>query len=172
VSDLLEHDRADVGGVAVSVDHYIGGRRIASADTFEDRSPLDWTWKLADVSRGDASVADLAVGAATEAFPAWAALAPSERGDVLRALADLIDAHVEDLALVECLDMAMLHESLRLRVIARGRPRRGLQGAGLVLERHDEPRPAAPGRSHRGDHTVERPLHALHLEMRAGVGSG
>ncbi|MHB1905957.1 MAG: aldehyde dehydrogenase, partial [Acidimicrobiales bacterium] len=34
--------------------------------------------------------------------------------------ADLIDANVERLARVECLDMAMLEESLRLRVIARG----------------------------------------------------
>jgi betaine-aldehyde dehydrogenase/5-carboxymethyl-2-hydroxymuconic-semialdehyde dehydrogenase len=34
-------------------------------------------------------------------------------------LADLIDANQEQLAIVECMDMAMLHESLRLRVIAR-----------------------------------------------------
>ena len=49
-----EHPRALVGGVDVSVDHYIGGRRVASAATFEDRSPLDWDLLLANVSRGDA----------------------------------------------------------------------------------------------------------------------
>ena len=38
----------------------------------------------------------------------------------LRRLADLIDANVERIAPVECLDMAMLEESLRLRVIPRG----------------------------------------------------
>jgi betaine-aldehyde dehydrogenase/5-carboxymethyl-2-hydroxymuconic-semialdehyde dehydrogenase len=42
------------------------------------------------------------------------------RGAILHRLADLIDANIERLAIVECMDMAMLHESLRLRVIARG----------------------------------------------------
>lgn len=115
-----EHPRVTVAGVEVSVDHYIGGRRVASAATFEDRSPLDWDWKLADVSRGDGKVAAAAIGAAAEAFPAWAALGPAGRAPVLRRLADLIDDNVERLAAVECADMAMLEESLRLRVISRG----------------------------------------------------
>ena len=38
----------------------------------------------------------------------------------MHRLADLIDEHVPSLAAVECLDMAMLEESLRLRVLARG----------------------------------------------------
>ena len=113
-------DRFDVGGVAVSPDHYIGGRRVASAQTFEVRSPLDWSVTLAHVARGDAATADLAVSAAVEAFPAWAALSAAERGAYIHRLADLIDAHIEDLAQVECLDMAMLLGSLRARVIARG----------------------------------------------------
>ena len=50
--------RADVGGVPVSVDHLIGGERVASNDTFECRSPLDWGTKLADVARGDAATAE------------------------------------------------------------------------------------------------------------------
>jgi betaine-aldehyde dehydrogenase/5-carboxymethyl-2-hydroxymuconic-semialdehyde dehydrogenase len=109
-----------VGGVSVSPDHYINGLRIASSKTFEDRSPLDWTWKLADVARGGALEADLAVSAAVAAFPAWAALSTDERGVYLDRLADLIDRDVEHIAHVECLDMAMLEESLRLRVIGRG----------------------------------------------------
>jgi 5-carboxymethyl-2-hydroxymuconic-semialdehyde dehydrogenase len=117
---LPSSERLDVGGVAVSPDHFIGGRRVGSARTFEDRSPLDWTWKLGDVARGDAETADLALTAATEAFPAWAALSVAERARYLHRLADQIDANIEKLALVECLDMAMLHESLKLRVIARG----------------------------------------------------
>ena len=113
-------NRVDVGGVSVSTDHYIGGERVSSPTTFEDRSPLDWSVKLADVSRGDATTADLAIGAAVDAFPAWAALGPNARAEILRRLADLIDANIESLAAVECLDMAMLHESLRLRVLSRG----------------------------------------------------
>ncbi|HET6171170.1 MAG TPA: aldehyde dehydrogenase [Gaiellales bacterium] len=114
-----ERPRARVAGAEVSVDHFIGGRRVASAETFEDRSPLDWSL-LAEVSRGDAGTAELAVGAALEAFPAWAALGPAGRAVHLKRLADLIDANVERIAPVECLDMAMLEESLRLRVIPRG----------------------------------------------------
>jgi acyl-CoA reductase-like NAD-dependent aldehyde dehydrogenase len=62
--------RVEISSVAVSPDHYIGGRRVASAERFESRSPLDWDWKLADVARGDALTADAAITAATEAFPA------------------------------------------------------------------------------------------------------
>ena len=112
--------RVDVDGVSVSADHYIDGRRVASPRTFEDRSPLDWSWKLADVARGSAIEAGQAVAAAVEAFPAWSALTSGERGAFLDRLADLIDRDVDRIAHVECLDMAMLEESLRLRVIARG----------------------------------------------------
>ena len=120
MSPFVGGTRVDVGGVSVSTDHYIGGKRIPSPTTFEDRSPLDWSVKLADVSRGDAATAELAIGAAVDAFPAWAALGAAGRAEILRRLADLIDANIESLAAVECLDMAMLHESLRLRVLSRG----------------------------------------------------
>ena len=111
--------RVDVAGVSVATGHFIDNQRVDSASTFEDRSPLDWSMKLADVSAGDADVADQALRGAAHAFPLWAGLQPKERGVFLHRLADLIDAHAEEIALVECLDMAMLEESLRLRVIAR-----------------------------------------------------
>jgi betaine-aldehyde dehydrogenase/5-carboxymethyl-2-hydroxymuconic-semialdehyde dehydrogenase len=113
-------ERCDIGGVAVSPDHFIGGERVASASHFEVRSPLDWSRVLALVARGDAATAQHAVSAAAAAFPAWAALHPAERAAHLHRLADLIDAHVEQIAQVECLDMAMLLGSLRARVVARG----------------------------------------------------
>jgi len=112
--------RAEVSDVAVSPDHYIGGKRVSSPQTFEDRSPLDWDWKLADVARGDALTADRAVSSAVEAFPDWSDLTPDRRADHLHRLADLIDENIEDLAIVECVDMAMLLESLQARVIHRG----------------------------------------------------
>jgi acyl-CoA reductase-like NAD-dependent aldehyde dehydrogenase len=112
--------RAEVSDVAVSPDHYIGGKRVASEATFEVRSPLDWDWKLADVARGDALTADRAVTAAVDAFPEWSALTPKQRAEHLHRLADLIDENIEDVATVECADMAMLLESLRARVIHRG----------------------------------------------------
>jgi betaine-aldehyde dehydrogenase/5-carboxymethyl-2-hydroxymuconic-semialdehyde dehydrogenase len=93
---------------------------VSSDTTFEVRSPLDWDWKLADVARGDALTADEAVSAAARAFPAWAALTVEERGAYLRRLADLIDENIEMVAAIECVDMAMLLESLEARVIHRG----------------------------------------------------
>lgn len=112
--------RVEVDGVSVSTDHFIDGRRVGSVDTFEVRSPLDWNWKLADVARGGSAEAEAAVDAALRAFPAWSALSAEDRGRYLHRLAVLIDREVESIAHVECLDMAMLEESLRLRVIPRG----------------------------------------------------
>src|ERR687887_179447 len=108
-----------VAGIDVSPDHYIGGGRVASAERFEDRSPVDGLL-LAEVARGGSTEVEAAVAAATAAFPAWAALGPAGRAPHLRRLADLIDANVERIAAVECLDMAMLERSLRARVIPRG----------------------------------------------------
>jgi acyl-CoA reductase-like NAD-dependent aldehyde dehydrogenase len=112
--------RVEVAGVSVATGHFIDNERVDSEKTFEDRSPLDWSMKLADVSRGGADEVDLALDAAVRAFPAWAALGPRGRATYLRRLADLIDDRFEEIARVECLDMAMLEDSLRLRVIKRG----------------------------------------------------
>jgi betaine-aldehyde dehydrogenase/5-carboxymethyl-2-hydroxymuconic-semialdehyde dehydrogenase len=116
----VSNDRVLVGGVEVATGHYINGQRVSSTATFEDRSPLDWTVKLADVALGGPIEARAAVTAAVDAFEGWAALTTIERQDYLHRLADLIDANIERIATVECLDMAMLLESLRRRVIARG----------------------------------------------------
>lgn len=116
----MPSNRVEISEYAVSPDHYIGGRRVSSKETFEDRSPLDWDWKLADISRGNALTADNAVSTAVEAFPAWAALDPPARAEYLHRLADLIDENIEMLAQIECVDMAMLLESLEARVIHRG----------------------------------------------------
>ena len=131
-----ERPRVEVAGVPVSVDHYVAGRRLSSATSFEDRSPLDWSAVLAEVSAGDAGVADVALAAATEAFEGWAALGPSGRAPYLRRLADLVDERVADLAAVECVDMAMRHESLRNRVIGRGA--RNFRAYAELAEEHEE----------------------------------
>jgi acyl-CoA reductase-like NAD-dependent aldehyde dehydrogenase len=112
-------DLVDVVGVEVSPHHYIGGERVASRERFEDISPIDGE-VIAEISRAGEAEVDRAVRAARDAFPAWAALGPAGRASYLHRLADLIDANVERLAAVECVDMAMLLRSLRARVIARG----------------------------------------------------
>jgi acyl-CoA reductase-like NAD-dependent aldehyde dehydrogenase len=54
------------------------------------------TVELADVERTDAMIAEAAA-----AQRGWAALAPSERGRLLRRFSDVVDAHVEELAQLE-----------------------------------------------------------------------
>jgi 5-carboxymethyl-2-hydroxymuconic-semialdehyde dehydrogenase len=109
----------NVAGVSVSTEHFIGGQRVSSDETFTDLSPIT-RQPIAQVARGGAREADLALRAATDAFPAWAELGPAGRAPYLQRLADLIDANVDSLAAVECLDMAELLRSLRARLINRG----------------------------------------------------
>jgi acyl-CoA reductase-like NAD-dependent aldehyde dehydrogenase len=115
---MLPAPLVDVAGVAVSPDHFIGGQRVPSPDTFEVRSPLEWSWQLADVARGDASTAHAAVTAAQLAFRPWADLGPEGRAVHLHRLADLIVAATDDISLVECVDAAMLQASLREGLVA------------------------------------------------------
>ena len=60
---------ASVAGVDVDTRHWIGGERVASAETFDDVSPIDGQ-VIAQVSRGGVAEADAAVAAARAAFPA------------------------------------------------------------------------------------------------------
>ncbi len=115
-----EDRRVDVAGVSVSMCHYVDGRRVDSATTFETRSPNDWDVVLGEVARGDGEVADLALAAATDAFDDWAARGPAGRAEVLHRLADVIDDHVEEISVVETHDMAFNLESMRARLAHRG----------------------------------------------------
>ena len=88
--------RVDIEGISVSTEHFIGGKRVASPQTFEVRSPLDWDWKLADMASGDANTANAAIEAACEGFLVWSRMTPAERGAIMRNLADQIDANIDD----------------------------------------------------------------------------
>jgi acyl-CoA reductase-like NAD-dependent aldehyde dehydrogenase len=109
---------ATVAGVAVSPDHYIGGERVGSAETFENISPIDES-HLADVARGGRDEVDAAVRAARDAFPGWADLGPQGRGEYLFRIAELIEDRTETLAQVETLDNGSLLEASRLRLMRR-----------------------------------------------------
>jgi 5-carboxymethyl-2-hydroxymuconic-semialdehyde dehydrogenase len=109
---------ATVEGVEVDTRHWIGGERVASASTFDDISPIDET-VIAQVHAGGAAEVDRAVAAARAAFPAWAALPVSERGAILRRVAEGIEARVEDLSRVETRDNGSLIRSHRRGVMPR-----------------------------------------------------
>jgi len=108
-----------IGEVTVSTDHYINGKRVPSAKTFTDMSPIDGA-VLGEISAGGQAEADMAVAAARAAFPAWAALGAEGRAVYLDRLAEIIERRVPDLALVETTDNGSLHEASLLRVMKRG----------------------------------------------------
>ncbi|MFJ8471195.1 aldehyde dehydrogenase [Kitasatospora sp. NPDC094011] len=109
---------AVVAGVPVDTRHWIGGRRVASAGTFTDRSPIDGR-ALAEVSRGGAAEAGAAVAAAAAAFPGWAATPRAERARLLHAVADGVQQRLEELAQVETADNGALLRSHRRGVMPR-----------------------------------------------------
>ncbi|MEV4098021.1 aldehyde dehydrogenase [Streptosporangium saharense] len=104
---------ATVAGIPVNGDHWIGGERVSSPTTFDDHSPIDQSL-LAQVARGGPAEVDAAVTAAQAAFPAWAATSRQERARLLHAIADGVEARLEDLAIVETTDNgALLRSHLR-----------------------------------------------------------
>jgi acyl-CoA reductase-like NAD-dependent aldehyde dehydrogenase len=56
---------------------------------------------MAEIERAEVADVDAAVAAAKAALPAWRALAPGERAARLRALADTLAEHLEELAVLE-----------------------------------------------------------------------
>jgi aminomuconate-semialdehyde/2-hydroxymuconate-6-semialdehyde dehydrogenase len=104
--------------VDIDTRHWIGGKRISSADTFTDLSPIDGT-PLAEVPRGGPAEVDAAVRAARAAFGGWAATPPAARAAVLHAIADEVDKRVPDLAQVETLDNGALLRSHLTSVMPR-----------------------------------------------------
>jgi aldehyde dehydrogenase (NAD+) len=84
---------------------FIGGEFVDAVDggTIEVRNPHDGSL-LAGVAEARAADVDLAVEAATRAFPPWSATPAAERGRLLFRLADAIEAHADELAHLESTD--------------------------------------------------------------------
>jgi 5-carboxymethyl-2-hydroxymuconic-semialdehyde dehydrogenase len=107
-----------VAGIAVSPDHYIGGERVASAETFELRSPIDQR-VLGRVSEGMAEHVHAAIAAAHAAFPAWAALTAQERQPYLERFAQAIGDRADDFCRVASNDAGVLLSRMRHGVVPR-----------------------------------------------------
>jgi 5-carboxymethyl-2-hydroxymuconic-semialdehyde dehydrogenase len=114
----LPVNTAHVAGVAVDTRHWIGGRRAGSPRAFTDISPIDEE-PIAEVARGGEAEVAAAVQAARDAFRGWAAAPPDERAKVLHAIADGVEARIEDLAQVETRDNGSLLRSHRRSVMPR-----------------------------------------------------
>ncbi|MEE4152588.1 MAG: aldehyde dehydrogenase family protein [Erythrobacter sp.] len=87
--------------------HLIGGRWVesASGETFDTLDPATGE-RLGKVARGDAADVDAAVAAARATFEdgRWSGLTPMERAKTLWAIAERIEAHIDELAELETLD--------------------------------------------------------------------
>src|SRR5258708_12919956 len=85
----------------------IGGRWVESASgkTFDSINPSSGE-VLAKVAEGDAEDINRAVAAARKAFESgpWPKLTPSQRGQLLWKVAELIEQHAEELAHLETLN--------------------------------------------------------------------
>ncbi|HXN84889.1 MAG TPA: aldehyde dehydrogenase family protein, partial [Candidatus Binataceae bacterium] len=84
---------------------FIAGEFLDARDgsTIEVLNPHDNS-KLADIAEARAADVDLAVEAATKAFPKWRDMAAADRGRLLLKLADAIESTREELARLESLD--------------------------------------------------------------------
>ncbi|MEV7885779.1 aldehyde dehydrogenase [Streptomyces sp. NPDC002817] len=111
-------DKIVVAGVSVDTRHWIGGERVASAETFTDVSPIDGS-TIGEMARGGPVEARRAVAAAKAAFPAWAATPRAERARILHAIADGVEKRIEELAIVETTDNGALLRSHRRGVMPR-----------------------------------------------------
>jgi len=100
----------EVAGATIDTRHYIDGKRLASAATFTNTSPIDGSF-LGEIARGGQAEIDLAVAAAKKAFKGWAALGPKGRGEILHRIADLVEANIETLANLETMDNGSLLRS-------------------------------------------------------------
>ncbi len=99
---------------------FIGGeyREAVSGATFECVSPVDGRF-LASIASCDAADAEVAVRDARATFESgvWSRLKPVERKRIMIRFADLLDAHAEELALLETLDMGKpIHYALNVDV--------------------------------------------------------
>ncbi|PCI39070.1 MAG: aldehyde dehydrogenase PuuC [Rhodospirillaceae bacterium] len=87
---------------------FIDGRRVdaQSKKTFNNINPGTGEI-LGSVAEGDAADIDLAVASARKAFDSgvWSDMAPRDRKKILIRLADFMDDHAEELALLETLDV-------------------------------------------------------------------
>lgn len=92
------------------INHLIGGKSVPSASgrTFETKSPIDGS-VLATVARGNAEDIDRAATAATAAFKSWRDMPAASRKKLLHRVADAIEDHADDIAVLECIDTGQAH---------------------------------------------------------------
>lgn len=86
-------------------EHYINGSWVApsSGEYFDNLSPIDGK-VFTKAARGNAQDIEKAIDAAAEAFKTWSKTAAATRSNTLLKIAQVIEDHLEYLAIVETID--------------------------------------------------------------------
>jgi alpha-ketoglutaric semialdehyde dehydrogenase len=92
MTELVDTATARVGR------NFIDGRWADTGATYEKRNPMRPSEIVAVISESSPSDVERAVGAATAAQPAWAALSMARRADFLMTAASALDARAEQIA--------------------------------------------------------------------------
>lgn len=89
-------------GLKTKYDNFIGGEwvRPLKGGYAEDLAPATGL-PIAEYARSTVEDVDLAVAAATKAWPGWAATSTTDRAAVLIAIADALELHLEQIAVLE-----------------------------------------------------------------------
>jgi len=75
---------------------HINGEDVAAASYREKRSPINRDWILGSFAQASAADVDRAMQAARSAFPLWRAMPASQRIELLRRVAQLIEERRTD----------------------------------------------------------------------------
>ena len=96
---------AEVSGIQKVYGHYIGGEWVngAAGETFDSINPATEE-VIASFQAGNAQDIDYAVSAATQAFQVYGNTTIQERAQLLGKIADALEAHAEDFAIMESMD--------------------------------------------------------------------
>lgn len=102
----------------MTIQHLINGAAVDSAERFETVNPATQA-VIAEVASGGEREVALAVEAAKEAFPKWAATPAKQRAKIMRRVGELIEKTVPELADLETADTALPIHQTRHQLIPR-----------------------------------------------------
>jgi 1-pyrroline-5-carboxylate dehydrogenase len=84
---------------------FINGKEVMADEKFDDNSPVNTSWVLAKMQKGNASHAAQAIAAARAAFPSWSRTPWQKRIEYLRKAAGLIEKRIFDLGAAMALEV-------------------------------------------------------------------
>ncbi|XP_063071191.1 cytosolic 10-formyltetrahydrofolate dehydrogenase [Engraulis encrasicolus] len=111
---VIDYVEKNVNNMTVKIPHqlFINGEFVDAegGKTYKSINPTDGQ-AICDVSLGQISDVERAVAAAKEAFEEgeWGKMNPRDRGKLMYKLADLMEAHQEELATIESLDSGAVY---------------------------------------------------------------